>query len=655
MTPPSTTPLWRPSEERVAGTNVTRFMEAVEDDWKVTVRDFAELHSFSMAEPEKFWVSLKDFVGVVAETWGQLVLVDGERMPGARWFPDARLNFAENLMRRQGDGDAIVFWGEDRVRTRLSHAELQAQVSPSRPGPGRRRRRRRRPGWRLPAEHARRRRCHARRHQPRRRVVVVLAGLRRRRGARPLRPDRAQGAVRRRRLPLCGKTHDSLDKIGRIAARLPSVECTLVIPYTRAEPPLDGIAGGRLLADFVAGFAAGEIAFRRLPFKHPLYILYSSGTTGVPKCIVHGAGGTLLQHMKEQILHCDVRPGDRVFYFTTCGWMMWNWLASMLSAQATLLLYDGAPFHPDGNVLFDLADAESMTLFGTSAKFIDALAKAGLEPARTHKLEHLRADHFDGLAAGAGGLRFRVREDQGRRAPGVDLGRHRHRRLFRRRRPDGAGVARRDPDADAGAWRSRSSTRTARPLRGEPGELVCSAPFPSMPVSFWNDPGDAKMRAAYFEKFPGVWCHGDYVATTEHGGMVIYGRSDATLNPGGVRIGTAEIYRQVEQVDEVVEAIVIGQEWDGDRRVVLFVVLRRGLGLDDGLIERIRTPIRTSCSPHHVPARVVQVADIPRTRSGKITELAVRDVVHGRPVKNKEALANPEALELYRDVPELRT
>jgi acetoacetyl-CoA synthetase len=406
------------------------------------------------------------------------------------------------------------------------------------------------------------------------------------------------------------------------------------------------------LDDFVAGFSPRDIPFRRLPFNHPLYILYSSGTTGVPKCIVHGAGGTLLQHVKELALHSDVKRDDRVFYFTTLGWMMWNWLMSALACEATLILWDGSPFHPKADILFDVAQQERMTLFGTSAKYIDAAKKAGLAPIQTHDLSSVRVMTSTGSPLVPESFDYvyeQVKKDVclSSIAGGTDIV-----SCFVLGNPIGP------------VWRGEIQTRglgldvqvfddDGKPVTGEKGELVCRQPFPSMPTGFWNDPENKRYHAAYFERFPGIWCHGDYAELTPHGGMIIYGRSDAVLNPGGVRIGTAEIYRQVEQIDAVEEAIAIGQDWDGDVRVVLFVRLRPGHALDKALEDEIRARIRTGASPRHVPAKIVAVPDIPRTRSGKITELAVRDMVHGRPVKNVEALANPEALAYFKSRPEL--
>jgi acetoacetyl-CoA synthetase len=645
-------PLWRPSAERIAGSNLMRFCEEVDRDWNVNVGDFAALYAFSLAEKERFWQSLKDFAGIAAETWGLTVLGNGDRMPGARWFPDARLNFAENLLRRRDDGEAIVFRGEDQVRRRLTFAELHSAVSrlaqalvEAGVGPGDRV-----AGYLPNVPEA---------------IIAMLAATSIGAVWSSCSPDFGVEGVLDRFGQITpkilfaadgyfynGKQIEGLDKLRSIVARLSSLARTVVVPYTRHSPPIDTIDGAVLLADFVEPFEPGEVSFVRLPFDHPLYILFSSGTTGVPKCIVHGAGGTLLQHVKEHQLHCDVRPGDRVFYFTTCGWMMWNWLVSALASQATLLLYDGSPFYPNGNALFDYADAEAMSLLGTSAKFLDAVAKARLRPGQTHSLATLRTITSTGspLAPESFDFVYRdIKEDVhlASISGGTDII-----SCFVLGNPIGP------------VWRGEIQTpglgmavdvfdESGRPVRAGKGELVCREPFPSMPIGFWNDAEGIKYRAAYFERFPGVWHHGDYVEWAAHGGIIIHGRSDATLNPGGVRIGTAEIYRQVECLDEVVESIAIGQDWQSDVRIVLFVVLRPGRILDDDLTDRIRRQIRSGCSPRHVPAKVVQVADIPRTKSGKITELAVRDVVHGRPVKNREALANPEALDLFRDLPEL--
>ena len=644
--------LWRPSADRVAAANLTEFGRDVETAWQVSVPDYAALHRFSVEQPERFWSMVWRYGGVLGTPGGRVV-EHADRMPGARFFPDARLNFAENLLRRSDDADAIVFWGEDRVRRRLSFAELGQQVSRAARalaelGVS--------PGDRVAG------------YLPNLPETVIAALAAASLGAvwSSCSPDfGVQGVVDRfgQIEPKVlfsadgyfydGRRHDCLERLPAILERLPSVERLVVVPYTTETVGVEGLARAVDWPTWLAAHAAAEATFRRLPFDHPLYILYSSGTTGVPKCIVHGAGGTLLQHLKEHRLHCDIKRNDRVFYFTTCGWMMWNWLVSVLACEATILLYDGSPFHPSGRVLFDFADATGMTLFGTSAKFIDAVQKAGLEPRLSHRLASVRTMTSTGSPLAPESFDFvysKLKPDihLASISGGTDII-----SCFVGGNPTGP-VYRGQIQARALGMKVEVFDDEGRSIRGEKGELVCTAPFPSMPVGFWNDPDGRKYHAAYFERFPGVWCHGDYVELTPEDGVIIYGRSDAVLNPGGVRIGTAEIYRQVEQLQEVVESLVVGQRWDNDERIVLFVRLQPGLRLDAALADRIREDIRRHTTPRHVPARIVQVNDIPRTKSGKIVELAVREVVHGRPVRNREALANPEALEEYRDRPELR-
>jgi len=645
-------PQWMPSAERVAKANLTRFMAAARHRWGAELADYAALHRWSVARPDQFWPSLWDFAQVIASARGEVVLADGDKMPGARFFPDARLNFAENLLRRRDESPAIIFRNETSARRCLSHAELHADVSRLaqalqelgiEPGD-------RVAGFipNLPEA-----------------IIAMLAATSLGAVWSSCSPDFGiDGAIDRfgQIEPKVlfaadgyiynGKTIDSLARAKGIAAALPSLEKLVLIPYLTEAPALDGLGDAVLFADLLAPFEPRAITFRQLPFNHPVYILYSSGTTGAPKCIVHSAGGALLQHLKEQRLHCDVKPGDVLFYFTTCGWMMWNWLASGLASEATLLLYDGSPFHPDGSVLFHIAAAERIAVFGTSAKFLDAAQKAGIEPRRGRDLGSLKTILSTGSPLQPEAFDYvydKIKSDLclSSMSGGTDLI-----ACFAGGNPIGP-VWRGEIQALALGMDVAVFDQAGRAVRGEKGELVCTGPFPSLPLGFWNDPGDVKYHEAYFDVFPNVWRHGDYVEITAHGGMIIYGRSDAVLNPGGVRIGTAEIYRQAEQLNDVVESLVIGQHWEDDVRVVLFVKLRQGLVLDDGLRGRIKQRIRDGASPRHVPAKIVQVADIPRTISGKIVELAVRDVVHGRPVTNQDALANPEALDEFRDRPEL--
>ena len=651
--------LWAPSAEQVAATNMAAFMK------QAGFADYDALWQWSADKPEEFWPLVWDFCGAVGERGegSDAVLRHGDRMPGAEWFPDARLNYAENLLKQPDASDAMVFWGEGKVKRRLSRATLYAEVS---------------------------------RFQQALKAAGVVKGDRVA-GYLPNMPETivamlataslgaiwssaspdfgVQGVLDRfgqiaPKVFVCvdgywynGKAVDCLEKNAEAVAQLPSVEKTVVVSYLSDTPEIANIRNGVRYADFVGAYGAAEVEFERLPFSHPLFIMFSSGTTGVPKCIVHCHGGALLQHLKEQQLHSDVKPGDRVFFFTTCGWMMWNWLVSALASSATLLLYDGSPFVKGadgkaGTILFDYADAEGMTHFGTSAKFIDAIAKAELQPRLSHKLSTVRVMFSTGSPLVPEGFDYVYREIKADMllasiSGGTDI-----LSCFVLGNPV-LPVYRGEIQCRGLGMAVDVYNDEGKPVRCEKGELVCIRPFPAMPVGFWNDDDGSKYRAAYFENFDNLWCHGDFAEITAHGGMIIYGRSDATLNPGGVRIGTAEIYRQVEKLPEVVESLVIGQDWPpgtiGDVRVVLFVKLREGMTLDDELVKKVKQQIRDNTTPRHVPAKVLQVADIPRTKSGKIVELAVRNVVHGRAVKNLEALANPEALEFYRSRVELQS
>ena len=645
-------PLWSPSAERVDAANITRFRRFVAFEHDITLHDHDALYDWSVENIEAFWVSVWRFGKVVSSrTWDE-ILLHGERMPGASWFPGARLNFAENLLRARDDDDALIFRSERGITNRLTHAELYDRVA------------RLAAALRADGVVAGDRVVGFMPNLPET-VIAMLAAVSIGAVWSSCSPDFGVAGVMDRFGQIApkvlftadgyfynGKTVDSLERVRDIAAKSPSIGRLVVVPYVHEQPDMSGLEDAVEFDAYLGDGPPGEIEFAQMPFDHPLYIMYSSGTTGIPKCIVHSAGGALLKHLSEHMLHCDVKPGDKLFFFTTCGWMMWNWLVTSLAAGATIMLYDGSPFYPDGETLWRYAQDEAITIFGTSAKYISALEKAGLRPRDNFDLSAMRILMSTGSPLAPEGFDYVYDAI----APDVCLssisgGTDLH-GCFALGNPAGP------------VWRGEIQTRAlglkvevydddGRPLTGAPGELVCSRPFPSMPVGFWRDAGDVRYRAAYFEHYPNVWRHGDWVELTKHGGMVIYGRSDATLNPGGVRIGTAEIYRQVEKIDAVMEAICVGQQWEGDVRVVLFVVLRPETRLDDDLAMRIKAEIRIHTTPRHVPAKIIQIGEIPRTISGKIVELAVRDVIHGREVRNRDALANPGALALYEDLEEL--
>jgi acetoacetyl-CoA synthetase len=645
--------LWTPSAERLMNAPISRFIRDINAAYGLEMQNYADLYHWSLAEPDAFWLAVWEFCGVIASERGDTVLADRGCFPGARWFPEARLNFAENLLRRGDDGTALIGLLENGTRRTLSWRALRQEVAAlaaalraAGVAPGDR------VAGFLP-------------NIPET-IVAMLATASLGAVWSSCSPDFGIegvldrfGQIQPKVLFAAdgyfynGKRIDSRERVSAIAARLPELALLVIVPLLDTAGATHNLPESAqsypLLLETHRGAA---LAFAQLPFDHPLYILYSSGTTGAPKCIVHGAGGTLLQHLKEHQLQVGLRRDDVFFYYTTCGWMMWNWLASGLASGAALLLYDGSPFVREGQLLLDAIDSESIAIFGTSAKFLAALEKSGAEPASSHRLDALRSILSTGsplshesfewvyrafkqdvcLSSISGGTDIISCFVGGCEILPVCTGQI---------QCPGLGMA-------VAIW-----DEDGQPLKRDKGELVCTQPFPSAPIGFWNDPDGARYRSAYFERFPGIWAHGDYAEFTAEGGVIIHGRSDAVLNPGGVRIGTAEIYRQVEQLPEILESIVIGQRWQDDVRVVLFVVLREGVRLDGDLEARIRTAIRQNTTPRHVPAKILSVPAIPRTISGKIVELAVRNIVHGEAVKNTDALANPEALEYFRERPEL--
>ena len=638
--------VWTPSQDQILNSNLKKFTEFVEENTGKHFKSYDELHHFSISNPE-FWRFIIEFCKVEGEWNGPIY--EGENIFSAKWFPQSKLNFAENMLKNRSDNEALIFRCEDRISETLSFAELYNQVSKT-------------------AQHLKELgvtkgdRVAGFLPNFAGSIVAMLATASVGAIWSSCSPDFGEQGVIDRfgqiepKVLFCvdgyfynGKTHNCLDKIKSFTARLPSLKQVVIFDYASLSNII--INNSISYQEILENYEAIEIGFERVGFDHPLYIMYSSGTTGVPKCIVHGHGGTLVQHLKEHQLQTNISSGDRVFYFTTCSWMMWNWLVSALGTGATIMLYDGSPTYPDNTVLWQFADEEEFSHFGTSAKYIETLMKDDVNPSAIFKLSNLKvicstgsplsAECYDyiynnvgyvHLASISGGTDIISCFVLG--VPNIPV---------RRGEIQGAGLG-----MAVEIWDD-----SGRVNRGERGELVCTKPFPSRPVKFWNDIDGRKYHAAYFDRFEGVWAHGDFAEQTPDGGYIIYGRSDATLNPGGVRIGTAEIYRQVDRVKEVLESIVIGQVWGSDTRIVLFVKLREGTNLTETLLDTIKKLIKENCTSRHVPSKILQVEDIPRTKSGKIVEIPVRDIVHGREVKNKEALANPEALDYFKDRPEL--
>ncbi|MCK1790491.1 acetoacetate--CoA ligase [Pseudomonas violetae] len=646
--------LWQPDAKRIGKTRMDSFRRFINQRHYLHINDYPALHQWSIDQREDFWQAIVDFFDIRFHDQPDAVLLEGAQMPSAQWFPGATLNFAEHLLRRRDDAVAVVAIAENGQREQLTWAELGEHVagfqnSLKAVGIGL--------GDRVAA-------CMPNTWQT---LVAMLATTSLGAIWSCSSPDfGTQGVIDRfgqiepKVLITCagyryaGKDIDQTTKVNEILERLPSLQQLIVVPYARPQARADDFhsqANVSLWAEFYE--VGGEPDFVAVPFAHPLCILYSSGTTGVPKCIIHSTGGVLLQHMKEHGLHADLGVGDRLFYYTTCGWMMWNWLVSALAVGSAVVLYDGSPFHPGPERLIDLIDDERISVFGTSPKFLATLESSGVTPRQSHDLSSLKTLLSTGSALSPQSYDYVYRDIKSdlclaSMSGGTDIV-----SCFVIGNPL-LPVRRGEMQGKSLGMAIEVWNDNGQPVIGQKGELVCTRHFPAMPIGLWNDADGEKLRLAYFSQFPGVWAQGDYAEQLVHGAMMIHGRSDAVLNPGGVRIGTAEIYRQVEKVPQVADSVAIGQQWQDDVRVVLFVKLRDGVELDEGLEQQIRQTIRASTTPRHVPAKIVAVTDIPRTISGKVVELAVRNVVHGQNVKNTDTLANPEALEQYRDRPELQ-
>jgi len=646
-------PLWRPSRERIQSTNMYRFMNFINHKYNQAFDEYPPLYQWSIENIADFWAAMWEFAEIKASKCYDQVIDDLTKMPGAKWFSGARLNFAENLLRYRDEQVAIIFKGEDQDSIRMTYAALYdevARVAGSLKKSGVQ------TGDRVVGFMP---------NMPET-IIAMLAATSIGATWSSCSPDFGIkgvldrfGQIKPRILftadgySFKGAKFDSLEKISNILKELPSIEKVVVVPYTRQDADIREVPKTIHYRDFRSSESNLEIPFEQLPFEHPLYIMYSSGTTGLPKCMVQSAGGILVHHMKELMLHTDLKREDTIFYFTTCGWMMWNWLTSSLSVGATLVLFDGNPFHPDHGALWQMAHDEKITIFGTSAGYIAALQNAGVKPGRTYDLTPLKAVLSTGSPLSEEGFKFIYKEVKSDLqlasiSGGTDLN-----GCFALGNPIGPVYAG-ELQCRGLAMKVEAFDENGSPVINRQGELVCAAPFPSMPIYFWDDPDNRKYLSAYFDMYPNVWRHGDYVLVSERGGVVIFGRSDATLNPGGVRIGTAEIYRQVEQLEEIEDSVVVGQNWKNDVRVILFVKMAEEGQLTEELKKKIRDVIRKNASPRHVPAKILSVADVPYTLNMKKVELAVRKTIHKQPVLNKDALRNPEALDYYADLEELQ-
>ena len=644
--------LWKPTDEQIKKSNMYRFMKFINQTYNQNFKEYASLYDWSIENISDFWAAFWDFADIIHSKGYDQVIDNPKKMPGARWFSGAELNFAENLLRYRDERAALIFKGEGQPSTRLTYAQLYdevARLAKALKDLGIR------PGDRVVGFMP---------NMPES-MIAMLAATSMGAAWSSCSPDFGIkgvldrfGQIKPRVLFTAngyffkGKAIDSLERISNILKELPSIEKVVVVPYTEQEPNIGAVANAVHYQDFRSSESGLEIEFKQLPFEHPLYIMYSSGTTGLPKCMVQSAGGILVHHLKELMLHTDLKREDTIFYFTTCGWMMWNWLTSSLAAGASLVLYDGNPFHPHPGALWEMAQNEKISVFGTSAGYIAALQNAGVKPGKSYDLKSMRAVLSTGSPLSIEGFEFIYAEVKNNLqlasiSGGTDLN-----GCFALGNPMGPVYAG-ELQCRGLAMDVRAFDALGNELIDEQGELVCCKPFPSMPIYFWDDPDGSKYHNAYFDVFPNVWRHGDFITVTRRGGVVMHGRSDATLNPGGVRIGTAEIYRQLEQMAEIDDSVVVGQDWKNDVRVILFVKLAAGVELTAELKNKIKQTIRTNASPRHVPAKIISVPDIPYTLNMKKVELAVKKVIQGQAVRNKDALSNPQALDYYANIKDL--